>query len=390
MTSEGRTTGGLQDAWQPLLQGRLPDAATLHQWQTQLLAGQAQTLDGTLAELWRQCRPVVRTQALREMLAGARLGPELVHALLGSLDTADPDSGNAALHVLGDAREIPLDASGWRRVARVARRERGQVVPDREATQLLARQGPPSSLPTVLLTAFRPGPEDADDRLGALAGLGRFDDARVPELLARVMKSGAAVLEGLQSAAVAIARGAEPEAWLPVLQEAAKTRIDAWARWTALDGLTRIVPPAQTLPWLIAALRAGGADLPEWYLPFCAGRAQALAPGVDVAAWPGEVPALEPLPALAGRVLSRCPRVARAAMVEWQQSHGPDDALIQQRAGLEVALVQRGQLLGSFVAGVQTQPSALDGTWRPWAQALEPHERKELQDAEAAWLQTPD
>jgi hypothetical protein len=260
-------------------------------------------------------------------------------------------------------------------------------LPDREAALLLARHGPASALATVLLTAFRPGPEDADDRLGTLASLGRFEDARVPEWLARVVKSGAAVLEVLQACAVAIARGADPEAWLPVLHAGARTRIDAWARWTALDGLSRVVPASDALPWLIAALRAGGEDLPGWYLPFCEQRAQALAPGVQIATWAGQMPALEPLPGLAGRVLSRCPRVARAAMVEWQQRHGTDDPLVQQRAGLEVTLVQRGQLLGSFVAQVETQPLALDATWQPWTQAMTTDERHQLQEQEEAWLQ---
>lgn len=376
---------GPQDAWQPLRQGRIPDAATLREWQTQLQAGQAHTHDVELADLWRQARPVVRSQALRDMLAGAQPGPLLVQALLDTLESSDPDSGNAALHVLAEAREVPLEAAGWRRVARVARRERGLVVPDREAALLLARHGPPSSLATVLLTALRPGPEDADDRLGALAALGRFDDARVPDVLTRVVHGGAAVLESLQAAAVAVARGADPEAWQPVLEQAAVRAVDAWGRWSALDGLSRVVPAERALPWLIAAMRAAGDDLPEWYLPFCEQRAQALSPRQPWQQVAGNVPDLQPLPGLAGRVLSRCPRVARAAMVEWQQGHGRDE-LVEQRAALELALVQRGQLLGSFVAQADTQPAALDRTWQPWADALQLSERQGFQTQEADWL----
>ncbi len=373
-------------AWQPLREGRVPDAAALRELRGQLHAAGPTLWNEPLATLWRQARPTVRAQALREMLEGGQPGPLLVEALLQSVEAGDIDSSNAALHVLGESAQVQLATAGWRRIARVARRERGLVLPDREAALLVARHGPASALPTVLLTALRDGPEDADDRLGALASLGRFDDARAVQLVARVLATGAAGLEGLQAVATAVARGGDPDDWVAGLQAAVGLDIDAWVRWSALDGLSRMQPAAVVLPWVLAAWRAAGEDLPDWYLPFCEQRARDLKPGLDLhKAASGNVK-LAPLPGLAGRVLSRCPRVARAAMVEWRQQHGDDDALVAQRAALEVSLVQRGQLLGSFVARTDTKAAPLGESWRPWSRVLTAAERATLEVEETAWL----
>lgn len=370
--------------------GEVPDGTRLHDWRARLLkVGAAAAVQARLADIWRHAPPHVRNQALQPLLEGVAIGAELTAVLLDTVEGGDPASGNAALRVLGDG-VVTLVAQSWRRIARVAQRERRMLLPDREAAILLANHGPRSALATVVLTACRPGPEDADDRLQALAALGRFEDARVPVLVARLLAAGTGTLEGLQAAAVALARGEDPEPWLTVLHSALDlSDTDAWARWSALDGLSRL-QPAQAVPLLVAAWRAAGEDLPGWYVPFCAQRAQALQSGLDPATWPGRVPAMAPLPGLGGRVQSRCPRIARAAMVEWQARHGADDPLIAQRAGTEKALVARGQLLGSFLVGPDTVAGPLGPSWAPSAMRLGHAERVAWEAEESEWLRAED
>lgn len=267
--------------------------------------------DRQQAAQWRAAPSGRARRTLTGAWQGHACGPLLAEALLTTIEVGDAEAANLALQVLATAT---LAAADWRRLAQVAVRERGQLLPDREVAVFLAQRGPPAVLPTVALTAIRPGPEDADDRLLAIAALGRFDDARVPRLLERLAATGTASLEVLQATADAVAAGQDPALWRPVLVAVAHLAdTDAWARWSALDGLSRL-DPAGCVPWFAAACRSQGADLPEWYVPFCHQRLAALAPGVDPLAWQGELPDMAPLPGLAGRLQSRCPRIARQAM----------------------------------------------------------------------------
>jgi hypothetical protein len=336
------------------------------------------------ASQWQAAASRTVRRALADAWQGQACGPALAEALLTTIEGVDAEAGNLALQLLATAA---LSASDWRRLAQVAVRERDQLLPDREVAVLLAQRGPRAALSTVVLTAIRPGPEDADDRLLATAALGRFDDVRVPRLLERLAATGTASLEVLQAAADALAAGQDPERWRPVLIAVLHLNdTDAWARWSALDGLSRL-DPAGCIPWLVAACRSRGADLPEWYAPFCDQRLAALAPGVDPQSWRGELPSMAPLPGRAGRVHSRCARIARQAMAEWQAGGG-DEAVVANRAEVELALVQRGQLLGSFVATADTQPTPLGPAWAPNWQPWGRQERDTWRAEEAAWLAT--
>lgn len=400
MTTQAGTTTGQAERFLRDLDDFLGHATggpgELFRLRAELLGLQAQghDLDPALGDRWRRCKPAMRRDGLARLVEGARVGTSLREAVLRSLEADDEVSANAALTVLSEASEVPLDDEAWRRIARVARRERGQVLPDREAALLLARQGPPQALATVALTAFRPGPEDADDRLVSLACLGRFADPRVAGWLRAVLQSGAATLEAVQAAAIALHRGLDP-AEIPMLVEGLHAAVrlaatDATARWSALDGLCHLADSA-ALPWVVAAWRAGGPDAPAWFLDACRQRARELAPqehGTTPEAFralTGPLPEVPPLGDLLARLHSRDARVARRAMVEWQAAHG-SPLEIQARAEVEAALVARGQLLGSFVATDDTRQAELGPPWAPTAGLLPPEDRKALQAEEKRWL----
>ena len=339
-------------------------------------------LDRGLAQLWAQARPVARTLGLQPALENAALGPALRGALLDSVE-ADPASANAALALLADVPAQDWQPADWQRLARVARSERQKTVPDKEVALLLARLGPPESLATLALTALREGPEDAEDRLLATAHLGRFADARVAAWIRALLQTGVATMECLQAASLAQTCAADLAPWVATLELACQLEhTDALARWTALDGLSHLAP-VRALPLLQAALAAGGADLPPWFVPYCQERAtavQALLPKADVQ--PARV---APLPGLQSQVLARCPRIARRAAVLWREKSG-DEALLLERAGIERALVDRRQLMASFLAGPDTPPAELGEAWSPNWLVLGETEHNSLVAQESAWL----
>ncbi len=339
-------------------------------------------LDRGLAQLWSQARPVARTLGLQPALENAAVGPVLRGALLDSVE-ADPASANAALALLADVPAQDWQPAEWQRLARVARSERKKTVPDKEVALLLARLGPPEALATVALTAFREGPEDAEDRLLATAHLGRFADARVAAWLRALLQTGVATMECLQAASLAQVYAQDVQPWIANLEAAcALPQSDALARWTALDGLSHLAP-ARALPLLQATLAARGADLPPWFVPYCQERAAALRALVpDDGAEPV---ALTPLPGLHAQVLARCPRIARRAAVLWREKSG-DEALLLERAGIERALVDRHQLMASFLAGPETPAAELGEAWSPNWLVFGETQRGWLVAEESAWL----
>ena len=244
---------------------------------------------------------------------------------------------------------------------------------------------------TVALTAFRLGPEDADDRLTCLAGLGRFADPRILPWLQALARTGSAGLEVLQAAAQIMAREPEAPGLAELLLELAsgEAGLDALLRWSALDGLCHL-QGAEALPALLAAHAAAGQDLPAWYLPMLAGRALALEPSLakggpaalHLAAVALQVPSWPPVPGLDQRALSRDARVARQAAFE-QPSPSPD--VLRQRAGMEAALVARHQLVGSLLpeAPAKALPVEFAANWA----SITEEERDLLLRQEAIWLQ---
>jgi len=351
-----------------------------------------------LATTWRLAPPSSRSQNLRPLLENLPLGDELRAALLLSIETDDEQSANAALQVLDASQDESLDDEVLRRIGQVARTERSKLLPDKEAVVWLARRTPPQALASLVLAAFREGPEDAEDRLAATAALGRLDDARVPDWIERLIHSGAAHLECLHAVAQAVAsHPASSSCWLPAVRLAvgasgdSQAAIDPWVRWTALDLLCHI-ESSTALPWLLASWRAAGEDLPSWYLAKVAARAVALAGGArsveKLLADPAHaaLPELAPLVGIRARTASRCPRIARRAMVEWAELHGEATAEAVARAAVERTLVERGQLLGSFLADDATAKAELDASWQPNAQLLLPTERAQLLQEEARWL----
>jgi len=339
-------------------------------------------LDQGLAQLWQAARPVARALGLQPLLDGISVGPALRAALLDSVE-ADAASANAALDLLAATAAEDWQPVEWQRVARVARMERDKTVPDKEAALLLARCGPRQALPTVALTAFRPGPEDAEDRLTAIANIGRFADARAAAWNRALLQTGVATLECLQAVTLAQQTAPDLQPWLANLELACRlAATDAVARWTALDGLSHL-DPARSLPWLHAAVAAAGADLPPWFVPYCRQRAAAVAALLPNCKPPPAT--LTPLPDLPAQVLARCPRIARRAAVLWQEQQGEPE-LLHQRAGIERALVERRQLLASFLATHATVPAQLGPQWAPNWLVLSDGERACLVAEESAWL----
>lgn len=314
--------------------------------------------------------------------------PELAALLVAVED--DPRSANQALSRLADlpgAIWLPAD---WRRVARVARLERSKPLPDIDAMVLLARQGPPEALASVALTAFRPGPEDAEDRLVASAQLGRFDDPRVADWIAALLTRGACNLECLHAILLAQHWSREAGPWIALLERAAGLGArgtpletsDAAVRWTALDGLSHLAPE-RAFPLLRATLDMLGFDDPPWFRERCALRALDLSARLPTIEH--EPVHLAPLADLRAQVHARCPRVARHAALRWQQGHGRD-LWLEQRAAIEKALVDRGQLIASLLSTVSTLAAELDESWTPSCDALSEVGRAALIAEESAWL----
>lgn len=344
--------------------------------------------DSICAELWRSTDGGGRRLVLLPLLEGHVFGKALTQAMLTSVEGRDERSANTALALLEERADI--DPEGWRRIGRVARAQRQALLPDIDAVQLLAKGGPAEALPTVALTAFRRGPEDADDRLTAIAGLGRFDDPRILPWLRTLARTGSVGLEVLQAAAQLMARDPASPGLADLLVELASNEagLDALLRWSALDGLCHL-QGAEALPALLAAHQAAGQDLPEWYLPALAGRAMALEPSLAKgdpsalrqAAAALQVPTWPAVPGLNQRALSRDARVARQAAFE---QPGPSAEVLRHRAGVEAALVARQQLVGSLLpeAPAAAVPAHFGANWAGIAE----DERGQLLSQEAVWL----
>ncbi|MBM4345339.1 MAG: hypothetical protein FJ100_18365, partial [Deltaproteobacteria bacterium] len=224
-------------------------------------------LDGAspLDQLWSAASADVVATWLAPLLEDLAL-PAAFRARLAQCAAShrDPRVANAALTVLGHGEG--LDAEAWVGLARRAARERPLVAPDSDCAVFLARHGPPSTFASVALCAFRAGPDDVDDRLVSLGHLGRFADPRPLPWLHAVVALGAAHLEVIQSAAHALAAGADKAAWTTLLAACggAAQGVDAWARWNVLEGLCFHLGAAAR-PHVLAALAAGGEDVPAGY-----------------------------------------------------------------------------------------------------------------------------
>lgn len=367
-------------------------------------------VDATLAAAWRTASHGFRVHGLRDALEDLMLGSALVGVLLDSaeLDEANAAEGgaaavarrdeeasaNAALWVLREAADDPLDPIGWKRVCAIVRAGRQRAVPDLEAALLVAERGPAASFATLALTAFRDGPEDATDRLTSLVALGRFADPRIPAWLDGVVRSGAAGMEAVQALSHVAARvhAAGDEAGLEQVLGAllaavpiddVTARSDGWVRWLALDLLSRLVGVA-AVPMLQASFAAGGQYDVPWFLPQVKARVESL--GAACPAPEGTtLPHVPALADLATNVHSRSPRIARRAAV--LAAEQPDlSAALRSRAAVERALVARGQLLGSFLDADGVSPATLDASFTPWCEVLSDEDRAALVKAEEAWL----
>jgi hypothetical protein len=349
--------------------------------------------DQLAANWWATNGAPARRLVLEPVLEGVDVGPLLLEALLKSVETADDRSANAALSLL--AGEAELSGAQWQRLARVARRQRSAWLPDIDAVQLLARRGPPQALASVALTAFRQGPEDADDRLACIAALGRFDDDRVLGWLISLGRTGSCSMEVLQAAAQAMALGLHggerenPLANLLLALARADVGLDALLRWSALEGLSHL-RGTEALAAVLAAHRAGGSDLPDGYVQGLAALAMSLEPSLAKGGEAGLVAAAEalaagdhwpPVPGRDQRAMSRDARVARQAAFE--EPH-PSQEVLHARAGIEAALVARKQLVGTLLpaAAPTPIPEHFAANWRCLSQT----ERDQLANEETSWL----
>lgn len=342
---------------------------------------------GLLADLWRKSSADLKAIWLAPLLENNELPAAFRHALADEAARAAPRPCNAALQVLGDGGE--LQTAHWRQLARRARQERGELVPPSDCAVFIARHAPPELLPTVALTAFRHGPEDADDRTVALGNIGRAGPQRAVAWCLALARLGACHLELCQSAAHALANGGDRELWTAVIAAVAGADrgLDAWARWTALEGLCH-ANPARALPAVLAAWRAGGDDLPAGFADGVAAQARSLDPSLTdhsaLRAASAAVAPMPPLPKLQLRVMSRDARVARQAAMQWQAAGGDPDWLLQ-RARLEKTLVQRGLLLGSLLPLVD-DAAELPADWGCAAEVISASERMALQAEEDAFI----
>ncbi len=308
----------------------------------------------------------------------------------GAATHRDHRVANAALTVLGHGEG--LTAAAWVAIGRRAANERPLVAPDSDCAVFLARHGPPEAWVSVALCAFRPGPDDVDDRLVSLGHLGRFGQDRTLPWLRALVGLGAAHLEVIQSAAHALASGADKAAWTELLVTCggAAEGLDAWARWTALEGLCFHLGDAAR-GHVLAALAAGGDDLPAGYADGVAALLARIAPdqptdlsALRAALQRDKVTAWPPLPGLRRRVASRDARVAREAAVAWAASTG-DAGVLAERASREATLVAHGRLIGSLLP--PAPQVAIDlAAWSSVADCMPAADRSALQAHEAAWL----
>ncbi len=351
-------------------------------------------------------------------LADVDLSPELLEALLESAEGGDAISANSALEVLADKE---LTQAAWRRLCALASSHRVHRLPEIGVAMLVAEGGVTGCLPTVALTAFRDGPEDADDRLAALTALGRFADERVPGWLAAVIETGAATLPALtalnQWLMVYGARLDAPNRQrmerllLGVAQRhgpAPGDQCDAWVRWAVVDCLC-LLSGRSALPYLRSAWHSGGDPVPNWYRAWLARRVALLLGEPNLAAQQpalvaqrleeegGELVQLAALPDARARALARSPRIGRRAIEELNQSEGEAgdvSEIIARRAAIEGALVARGQLIASlmFDQGVEQAAEGeavaveLGPEWTPWSSLLVDSERQVLYAEEDAWI----
>lgn len=349
--------------------------------------------DGALAlgPLWATASADVTATWLAPLLEDLAL-PTAFRGQLAQCAATHRDHrvANAALTVLGHGEG--LSPAAWRAIGRRAARERPAVAPDSDCAVFLARHGPRHAWASVALCAFRSGPDDVDDRLVSLGHLGRFGEPRTLPWLRSVVSLGAAHLEVIQSAAHALASGADKSAWTDLLAQAggAAVGLDAWARWTALEGLCFHLDRAAR-PWVLAALAAGGDDLPAGYAdglrallaridpeqPADLAAVRAALQRAGRTAWPQ-------LPAVQDRLFSRDARVAREAAVAWA-SAGRDPAVLAARAGQEATLVAHGCLIGSLLPPASAVPVDV-AAWSSVADCLPAADRAALQAQEDLWL----
>jgi len=371
-------------------------------------------VDDALADGWRAAAPLVRQQALRDALEALPMGAATCAALVDSATSDEHVSANAALHLLGHCETAPLTPTDWRRIGARAVAQRDALLPDIEAAQLLAEKGPPQAYATLVLLAFRAGPEDAEDRQYALSALGRFGRPEVLTWLADVAATGALGIEVATAVADFAARALAADEPVPAAAVAALEAVvgvgrgdgidavDCWQRWAGIDVLSRLVGE-RALPIVASAWRAGGEDAEVWYDEALAQRCRDLLPAdpdepadapalVRALANRGvELPAIAPVPPIRGRAFARSPRISRRAMVMLERSDTPaaDVAAIrEERARIEQALVQRSQLMGSFLTTADTEAAELDDSWRPTCEVLPEPVRATMLQAEAAWLGT--
>ena len=370
-------------------------------------------VDLALANAWRTVQPVVAQQTVRDALEGMTLGPQLLSALADSAAGTQHLAANAAIALLTEADLSHLTVAQWRAIAGNAAAQRDQLLPDVEAAELLAAHGPLQSLATVALCAFRAGPEDADDRHAAIAGLGRHDDARVIPWLASVAPTGAFGSAIIQAAAAllnlrggALSSGERAQLGDAMLAACGDQSLaphvitDGWIRWGALDVLSHLAPE-RAVGLAIAVWRAAGDTSLPWLASAAAQRVVELG-GPDVRSidsatvdsWTGArgvtVPMLAPIGPPAVRLHARSPRISRRAAVLLEEAGVPDDELtrlLQERAQVEQALVARQQLMGSFLATPKTEPAQLGEQWAPTSELLSLTARAQLEDEERQWLQ---
>ena len=384
----------------------------------------ATAADAMLTAAWQTADMAWSRQVLVPALADWIPGPALLQAWLLSADGDDHITANAAVELLcAAARSASLESAVcthiWRRLSAVARRHRADRLPEVAAAAALARQGPADCLATVALTAFRNGPEDADDRLVALACLGRFADPRVLPWLLAALATGAASLEALAALARWIERAdaglrASQADGLRGLLEAALLRhgsdpgdcADAWQRWSTLRALASLLGQ-DALAHVVGAWQAVGTDDPPWYGHYLACLAAELADDGHIAGGDltlaetrlsaaGACPFAMPiLPSPRESLLARSPRIGRQAVASSQDcpAAGPEIAdLIAKRAAIEAALVRRGQLIASFLRDPSGEPGDVDLTqeelapWAPWSRQMGDAERAQLAAEESRWI----
>lgn len=330
-------------------------------------------------------------------------------------------TANAAVARLVEVAEAPdLDPGSrsriWRQLCAVARAHRPDRLPEVNAAAAVAVNGPQGCLATVALTAFRQGPEDADDRMTSLAALGRFSDPRVAGWLLGVVQTGAASHEALAALAQWIPRA--DAQWLRGHGEGLRSVIegnlaplepahvsDEWQRWAGLQALAALIG-RDALAHVVGAWQAVGMDDAPWYPRYLASLAAALAgqPAIangDLAMARAslrlagqQATDLPTLPGRETRLLARCPRVARQAAAELQAAPSATaTAALLRRAAVETALVARGQLIASLLPAVPAEApedpevAAALAASPPWCHLMSDVERAELAAQERDWIE---